>query len=195
MMKLMISGKGDRSEVAISEEGAVIGLGAECNVQLDDPHRYVSRQHARMFCDAAGRWLIEDLDSRNGTWIGGERISSRPVLPGEDIRIGPYLLSLTADEDTWIPADAGLTSVASIMDGNVPPGPFEIAFGGGRLDFVHPEEAGQIIALLINRAAQAALDLIRLVPFTRLAQGRFELPGGSDNNIGMLSEHLALLII
>ncbi|TVR62692.1 MAG: FHA domain-containing protein [Candidatus Competibacteraceae bacterium] len=44
--------------------------------------RWVSGRHARLFIHE-GLWLVEDLGSRNGTWLNGRRIERARVLaPG-----------------------------------------------------------------------------------------------------------------
>ncbi len=57
----------------------------------------VSRHHARIFCNQ-GKYLVEDLDSSNGTFINGQRISGpTPLAEGDTLQIGPYILNLRAD--------------------------------------------------------------------------------------------------
>jgi len=40
----------------------------------------VSRRHARIMCDG-GRWTIEDLRSKNGTWVNGKRLEEGKPCP------------------------------------------------------------------------------------------------------------------
>jgi hypothetical protein len=48
----------------------------------------VSRVHALVEC-LGGAWFVEDLGSRNGTFVNGQRISGRRfVRPGDEIRFG-----------------------------------------------------------------------------------------------------------
>jgi two-component system cell cycle response regulator len=66
--------------------GAVIGRGSDATVRLASDE--VSRRHARVV-ERDGRWLVEDLRSRNGTWINGERASQPAVLAdGDKIELG-----------------------------------------------------------------------------------------------------------
>ena len=68
----------------------VIGRGDECDVRLDG--LLISNQHARLSQTTAGL-VIEDLNSTNGTYVNGQRITARRPLPPEDvIQIGPFLL-------------------------------------------------------------------------------------------------------
>ena len=74
-------------------EGAevVIGRSREADVVLDNPA--VSRRHARLVRDADGV-VLTDLGSRNGTFRNGRRIVG-PVRvdPGDEIRIGKFVLT------------------------------------------------------------------------------------------------------
>lgn len=62
-------------------------LGRDDGVTMVDDAT-VSRRHARVVVDAGGV-TIEDLDSRNGTWIDDQPLTGRaPVREGETIRLG-----------------------------------------------------------------------------------------------------------
>jgi two-component system response regulator AtoC len=66
-----------------------VGRGEEAGVRVVD--ELVSRRHARIHIQAAGKIAVEDLDSANGTFVAGERIRpGRPVALqiGEAITIG-----------------------------------------------------------------------------------------------------------
>jgi serine/threonine protein kinase len=70
----------------------VIGRDADlAQVAVLDPQ--LSRVHCRIAC-VDGRWQIEDLSSRNGTWIAGQRITRHELRPGDRARIGGTVLSL-----------------------------------------------------------------------------------------------------
>jgi len=73
-------------EVALEEGETILGRDPEATVFLD--HGSVSRRHARIAI-RDGQATIEDLDSKNGTRVGEERISGpRPLSDGDAIRIG-----------------------------------------------------------------------------------------------------------
>ena len=68
-----------------------IGRGADCRVRYYDP--LVSRLHARVFHEDSA-WYIEDLGSRNGTAMDGQRIEREPLGAATEIRVndgGPFL--------------------------------------------------------------------------------------------------------
>jgi DNA-binding winged helix-turn-helix (wHTH) protein len=54
----------------------VVGRDAAVQVRLDDPA--VSRRHARIVVSGSGA-VIEDLGSKNGTFLDGERLAATPL--------------------------------------------------------------------------------------------------------------------
>jgi len=72
----------------------VIGRHPDAEVFLD--HRSVSRRHARISI-TAGRVVLEDLNSRNGTSVDGLAITSPTELhDGAIIRVGPITLTFVS---------------------------------------------------------------------------------------------------
>jgi pSer/pThr/pTyr-binding forkhead associated (FHA) protein len=66
-----------------------------------------SRLHAVLEELAAG-WCVRDLNSRNGTFLNGERVGrDRPLHPGDEIRIGATRLVYRADKSSDAPATEG----------------------------------------------------------------------------------------
>ncbi|MBE5039540.1 FHA domain-containing protein [Ructibacterium gallinarum] len=65
---------------------AVIGRSKTCDIVLRE--KYVSNQHVRIWFEK-GEWYLEDLGSRNGTEVNGQRIRQRVMLdPQDEISIG-----------------------------------------------------------------------------------------------------------
>lgn len=63
-----------------------IGRSQSCTLVLEDD--FASGSHARLIRRGSD-WYVEDLDSRNGTWIGNERLDQPVKLSaGMEIRIG-----------------------------------------------------------------------------------------------------------
>jgi pSer/pThr/pTyr-binding forkhead associated (FHA) protein len=76
-------------------EAYILGRREDCDVML--PHdSQVSRQHARLFY-SEGQWHLQDLGSRNGTWIGKQKIDGvAPIEAGQMFRMGRTWLRLQA---------------------------------------------------------------------------------------------------
>ncbi|HUJ61505.1 MAG TPA: sigma 54-interacting transcriptional regulator [Kofleriaceae bacterium] len=69
----------------------VIGRAEPSDVVIPDPG--LSRQHARFTWDEQGLW-VEDLQSTNGTKKNGEPIRHAKILPGDQIAVGPIMVSV-----------------------------------------------------------------------------------------------------
>jgi predicted component of type VI protein secretion system len=79
-------------DLELSEGQFAVGRSAGCQLSLDDP--LVSRRHALLVV-AKDSVTVEDLQSRNGVIVNGQRIASRTdVKPGDKIVIGSQELTL-----------------------------------------------------------------------------------------------------
>jgi predicted component of type VI protein secretion system len=79
-------------DLELSEGQFAVGRSAGCQLSLDDP--LVSRRHALLVVAKDGV-TVEDLQSRNGVIVNGQRIASRTdVKPGDKIVIGSQELTL-----------------------------------------------------------------------------------------------------
>ncbi len=76
--------RGVEQRVIMQRPEMRIGRGLENDVVLEGLS--VSRSHARLIQD--GGLVVEDLGSRNGVFVNGERVQRRPVAPGDVIRLG-----------------------------------------------------------------------------------------------------------
>jgi pSer/pThr/pTyr-binding forkhead associated (FHA) protein len=87
----VISGRSGPESYAI-DGPVLLGRAPECDIRLDDVA--ASARHARI--SKRGRhWLVEDLDSSNGTFVDGVRVNgSRRVNPGQQIKIGRTELTI-----------------------------------------------------------------------------------------------------
>lgn len=71
---------------AIAAEETLVGRSRECGFRVDD--WALSRKHCRILV-RGDQFLLDDLDSRNGTFLNGHRIKERSVLQhGAQIQMG-----------------------------------------------------------------------------------------------------------
>jgi len=83
-----------------------IGRMSDCWLTLDD--EMASRYHAR-FHVAGDAVELEDLGSRNGTYVNGERLEGRRVLQdGDRIRIGREMIAVLASDQGLDEEDSDL---------------------------------------------------------------------------------------
>lgn len=77
------------------DPAVIIGRGSE-QVPLHD--QTVSRRHAELKAIAGG-WTLSDLNSANGTYLNGVRLTqTKKLKPGDQIRLGSTLMVYAGDE-------------------------------------------------------------------------------------------------
>lgn len=64
-------------------------IGRKGDQKLNIPERTVSGRHCSLTPTGAGRWLLEDLGSTNGTYINDIRIASQEVTVSTEVKLGP----------------------------------------------------------------------------------------------------------
>jgi serine phosphatase RsbU (regulator of sigma subunit)/pSer/pThr/pTyr-binding forkhead associated (FHA) protein len=84
-MLQLIRGAQPGKRFVLDCDRAIIGRSAECEVTLED--QAVSRRHAAIVLDR-GRFFVEDLQSRNGTFVNDEKVIDRqPLRDGDHLVI------------------------------------------------------------------------------------------------------------
>jgi pSer/pThr/pTyr-binding forkhead associated (FHA) protein len=96
----------------VHQGDSLLGRSPECLIVL--PSERVSREHAvvrRIHCGLE----IEDLGSRNGTWVNGNRIRRATVLQqGDEVQLGDDVLEVVLKPNAQIPVTvSGVTTSLS----------------------------------------------------------------------------------
>ena len=79
-------------ELPLGAEPLTIGRSSESGLVIRDD--YTSSHHARLVL-WGDQWMIQDLDSTNGTWHDGTRVSAPvPVTVGAPIKVGATTFEL-----------------------------------------------------------------------------------------------------
>lgn len=71
--------------VPLEREVVTIGRGKECDLVLEDT--VASRKHCQVR-RWAGSFLLEDLKSKNGTYVNGNKVASHTLKDGDLISVG-----------------------------------------------------------------------------------------------------------
>ena len=80
----------NRRTIVLLDGENVLGRDPDVAVRIDAPG--VSRRHARILAEG-GRFTLEDLGSKNGTYLRDKRLSSSAELAdGDELRLGQTLL-------------------------------------------------------------------------------------------------------
>ena len=94
-------------QIALSEGENILGRGQDASIWIDAPG--VSRHHARIVLQGSSA-AVEDLGSKNGTYVGGHRITASSALTdGDQIRLGSVVITFR------IPPPGGSTETESAL--------------------------------------------------------------------------------
>jgi phosphoserine phosphatase RsbU/P len=108
----LVDGTSHRT-VMIDRFPFVIGRSPECDLALSQS--YVSRNHATITCDDV-HFILQDTNSRHGTFVNGEQVTSRTLQPGDSLQFGsrdaPQLRLASEDTQT-----ASGTNILSQLEG------------------------------------------------------------------------------
>ena len=89
---LVTQGDQRGTSVILSDQPVTLGRAPDCGLVLTDD--YASNHHARLV-PTDGGWLVEDLGSTNGTYLGSAKLGRPTALPlGQPISIGKTTLEL-----------------------------------------------------------------------------------------------------
>ena len=80
---------GETAAVELNEENPKVVIGRHRSCPIRSRDGTVSRRHAEVIYEA-GRVIVCDLKSRNGTYYGRKRVDSAEVAPGESFLCGKF---------------------------------------------------------------------------------------------------------
>jgi DNA-binding response OmpR family regulator len=98
---LWMDGEEIKGRWSLAEPLTTIGRWEDNDVVVDD--RWVSRNHARIRREGE-QYVLEDLESRNGTLVNGRRITDQAVLAdGDRIQVAPLVELIFVDYGSTAP--------------------------------------------------------------------------------------------
>jgi pSer/pThr/pTyr-binding forkhead associated (FHA) protein len=98
-MRLVVkSGDGTVNEFRFAKGPVYIGRRPDSQIVLRD--EVVSRQHAVIFNTEDGKWVVEDLDSANKTYLNDEAIHKSEIRTGDRLRIVEFTIEINLEEET-----------------------------------------------------------------------------------------------
>jgi hypothetical protein len=82
------------TEIALSGRQLTIGRAGDSDLVVDD--EFTSTHHAKLVF-INGEWLVQDLDSTNGTLLDGKKVTTTSVVPmNTQVRVGQTSFELRA---------------------------------------------------------------------------------------------------
>jgi pSer/pThr/pTyr-binding forkhead associated (FHA) protein len=88
-----------------------VGIGRSPDNDLPVDNLAVSNYHARVYFEA-GRLVVEDLDSLNGTFVNDLRVERATLHDGDSIWVGKHHIKVDASGDSPAPWDTGRKAAA-----------------------------------------------------------------------------------
>ncbi len=90
----VVSGPLAGKKFTLEDYSLIIGRRESCDIVLLDES--ISRRHARLEYKKSS-WHIHDLNSGNGTFINGSRVSSAALCPGDTVKLGATLCAFKVE--------------------------------------------------------------------------------------------------
>jgi adenylate cyclase len=110
--------------------GALSSLGRHPENTIEIHDRSVSKFHAQIQRDKDGSYILQDLGSRNGTYVAGERIDRRAIINGDEVVFGTVRFRFRAERpstginpvmrEAGVPAPRGGVTMLGPVPGDVP---------------------------------------------------------------------------
>ena len=110
-------------ELKIDQNEIIIGRDTTCDIQIDNIA--VSREHATIM-KGPNYYFIEDMHSKNGTFVNGQKVSKKLLNTGDEITIGKYFLTVHFEDD---PAEGKAAQIDGVYNTyKMNPGDFDKIF-------------------------------------------------------------------
>jgi len=77
-----------------------VHIGRHTDSQIFLPDRAVSRHHAVIFKTQEDKWIVEDLDSANKTYLNDESIDKAEIKTGDRLRITDFTIEINLEDGT-----------------------------------------------------------------------------------------------
>jgi diguanylate cyclase (GGDEF)-like protein len=82
----MLSGPGTGATFRVESRHTTLGRSPRSSIPMDVDS--VSRMHARITREGDGHYVLEDLDSTNGTFLNGRRVHRESLRSGDRVQLG-----------------------------------------------------------------------------------------------------------
>jgi predicted component of type VI protein secretion system len=166
----MVTSDGKTREIPLGKLPANIGRGEDCKVRVPLPS--VSRQHCELHIDDDDEFAVKDLNSSNGTYVNGDRVRSRELIPGDLLAVGPVVFVVRIDGH---PKE--IDPIESYAAGAVAIGGTSEGAGGSAAD-----RRTQMIEGVPSWSGQAGVDRAAKEPAAAIPPPASAKPGDDDDD-------------
>ncbi len=93
---LLVTSRGDViAEIALNRPRMVLGRDQVCDISLDSA--YVSR-YQNLFMETQSGWMLIDLNSTNGCFVNGRRVTQHELQDGDIIAVGHHQINFVGSQ-------------------------------------------------------------------------------------------------
>lgn len=132
----------------LSGEQSVVGRSPECEVSISEP--WISSRHAMLEMRGDELWVV-DLESRNGTWLGDQRVREARLHDGDELGFGRTTARVRLPVKRPTPARFNATLMRRLVDPRLESAPAAPASAGAAA-------AGQRQVAILHAIARALAD-------------------------------------
>jgi phosphoserine phosphatase RsbU/P len=160
-----VKGVNAKQSITLEKERNILGRNANCDVVFPANDFAVSREHACIL-RVQGQFFIEDMGSRNGTYVNNQAVASRQLLKdGDKIRICDFLYSFHEKPPVArppLPADLAADQAAEEEEDF---STFEASISHTDRSFLDTQPAEKLRVLFeISNHLERTLEVDRLLP-------------------------------
>ena len=166
MASLILLVQGQAKTYQLKAGDNFLGRLPECDIQIDS--NMVSRKHARVYSQD-GQFYIEDLNSGNGSFVNGLRITApTPLRTNDRIKFGPILFRFEGDrsnDDTGTGFGGASDSVGVTFHSNEAAATITDRIRGNALDMLDVQPGAKLKAVLeITKSLAGTIDIDKILP-------------------------------
>lgn len=152
----VIDSQGKKRQIPLDRTHILIGREPSCDIHLTHPA--VSRRHAQLQKTEKGRWVLQDLSSRNRVYVDNKPVQQLMLEPRQVFRIAEYRLCLI---DSTMPApdkeEAPSFSPEDTADtGLITEGQWLNSLSTFQRGLMHLEEPAQVLDALAREMRRVA---------------------------------------
>src|SRR6266542_1880629 len=144
--------------------------GSDRALRVEVPSKSMSANHARLV-RTGGQWAIEDLGSRNGTFLNGYPVDKGPLADGDILQLGRTMFRLRTDQPTpaGAPADLDASDLHDLEPGLATLLPLD----GHRIATFRQIAASEVSVLLLGQTGTGQELLARALLSISRRKGKF----------------------
>ncbi len=107
-MRLVVKQNGSTIKEHQFEKGPIY-IGRHMHSQVFLPDKSVSRQHAVIFSSHDGKWMVEDLDSANKTYLNDEPIHKSEIKTGDVLNVTDFAIEINLEDGVEVESESSET--------------------------------------------------------------------------------------